>query len=74
MNEEFAEFIMNMREAAGWSRDDFAHHLCLSISTVEAYERGEKMPEEPTVFEKHLRAEVKRTIQHKRNIRYKIAV
>lgn len=74
MNEEFAEFIMNMREAAGWSRDDFAHHLCLSVSTVEAYERGEKMPAEQMKFEKHLRVEVKRSIQQKRNTRYTIAV
>lgn len=73
MNEEFAEFVMNMRQAAGWSRTDFAHHLCLSAATAEAYERGEKMPVDHEKFENYLRSEVKKAIEKKRNVRYTLA-
>lgn len=74
MNEEFAEFVVNMRAAAGWSLKDLAHHMCLSVSTVEAYQRGEKLPPNPAKFEQYLRNEVKLAIQKQREIRYTIAV
>jgi ribosome-binding protein aMBF1 (putative translation factor) len=74
MNEEFSEFVVNMSAAAGWSLRDLAHHMCLSVSTVEAYQRGEKLPPNPAKFEQHLRSEVKQAIQKQREIRYTIAV
>jgi DNA-binding transcriptional regulator YiaG len=66
MREEFAEFILNMRTAAELTREDLAHHLCLSITTVEAYERGEKQPDNPEKFELYLRDIVKQKIRSKR--------
>jgi ribosome-binding protein aMBF1 (putative translation factor) len=73
-NEEFAEFVMNMKQAAGWNTGDLAHHMCLSVTSAEAYQRGEKLPPDPAKFEQHLRSEVKLAIQRLREIRYTIAV
>lgn len=75
--EEFAEFILNMRSAADLTREDVAHHLCLSLTTLDSFERAERMPKDPAVFEKHLREFVKQAIQSKReieNIRYQLVV
>jgi ribosome-binding protein aMBF1 (putative translation factor) len=78
MNNEFAEFVINMRTSIGWSRADLAHHMCLSASTAEAFETGTKLPTNPVKFEKYLREIVKTEIRKQRRyytqLRYDTAV
>lgn len=66
MTPEIAEFILNMRTAAGLSRKTLASQLCLSVSTLDAYERGEKEPVDPDKFLHDLREVVKQEIRKQR--------
>jgi ribosome-binding protein aMBF1 (putative translation factor) len=78
MPKEFAEFVVNMRTAAGMTVTDLAHHLCLSVTTLELYESSEKMPLDPAKFEFYLREIVKQEIRKQRgyceDLRYMVAV
>lgn len=78
MNNEFSEFVINMRTSIGWSRADLAHHMCLSASTAKALETGTILPANPVKFEKYLRDIVKKEIRKQRRsfieLRYNTAV
>lgn len=63
---EFAEFIMNMRLAAGLSRQQLAHIMHLSVADLDVYERGTALPSNIAIFEERLRNVVKHELRKHR--------
>lgn len=70
MENEFSEFVRNMRAAAGLSSKKLAEQLGCSRGTICKYESGACLPKEPEDFEKRLREVVKREIKRKRELEY----
>ena len=66
MENEFSEFVKNMRSAAGLTTRELALRLGCSRSTICKYEGGVFLPKEPEEFEKRLREIVKQEIKRRR--------
>lgn len=68
--EEFAEFVMNMRVAAGLSQQEFAEKMGVSEGSIRHYEDPTKkrMPKDVYVFEVKVREICLPIIRAKRGI------
>jgi ribosome-binding protein aMBF1 (putative translation factor) len=68
---EFAEFVMNMRKAAGLSREDFAEKVGLTPTTIKRYEDPSKksMPADVYAFQIKIREVCLPIIRAKRGVK-----
>lgn len=64
---EYAEFILNMRMAAGLTSKELANRLKVPVAVLKGIERGESLPPEPDQFLRRLREVVKEKIKENRS-------
>lgn len=70
MENEFSEFVRNMRAAAGMSTKALALCMGCSQATISNYERGIKVPKDTAEFERLLRSVIKEEIKKRRELEY----
>lgn len=70
MENEFSEFVRNMRKASGMSTKKLALRMGCSQATISNYENGVKVPKETALFEIQLREVVKEEIRRRRELEY----
>lgn len=70
MENEFSEFVRNMRKASGMSAKALAFRMGCSTATISNYENGLKVPKDTALFEQTLRQVVKEEIRRRRELEY----
>lgn len=70
MENEFSDFVKNMRKAAGLTVKQLACRMGCSQATISNYERGIKVPKETAEFENLLRSVIKEEIKRRRELEY----